>query len=98
MIEVSDNGVGIPPDMLDQVFSLFTQVGRTLDRSQGGLGIGLYLVRSLVELHGGTVTAASDGAGPRQHLHRAHPVPAAQPAPAGASPEARRPASASPAA
>ncbi|MDO9358117.1 MAG: ATP-binding protein [Polaromonas sp.] len=62
VIEVSDNGVGIPAHMLQKVFSLFTQVGRTLDRSQGGLGIGLYLVRSLVEMHGGTVTAASAGA------------------------------------
>jgi CheY-like chemotaxis protein len=45
------------------VFSLFTQVGRTLERAQGGLGIGLYLVRSLVELHGGSVTASSGGPG-----------------------------------
>jgi PAS domain S-box-containing protein len=63
VIEISDNGVGIAPEMLDKVFALFTQVGRTLDRAQGGLGIGLYLVRSLVELHGGTVTAASEGTG-----------------------------------
>jgi signal transduction histidine kinase/CheY-like chemotaxis protein len=63
VIEVSDDGVGIPADMLEQVFSLFTQVGRTLDRAQGGLGIGLYLVRSLVELHGGSVVAASEGSG-----------------------------------
>ncbi|HSH92212.1 MAG TPA: ATP-binding protein [Ramlibacter sp.] len=63
IVDVSDDGVGIPPDMLERVFSLFTQVGRTLDRSQGGLGIGLYLVRSLVEMHGGTVTASSDGPG-----------------------------------
>ena len=63
IIEVADNGVGIPPAMLDEVFGLFTQVDRTLDHAQGGLGIGLYLVRSLVELHGGTVTASSAGAG-----------------------------------
>ncbi len=63
VVEITDNGMGIPADMLESVFSLFTQVGRTLDRSQGGLGIGLYLVRSLVELHGGTVTAASGGPG-----------------------------------
>jgi PAS domain S-box-containing protein len=63
VIEVSDTGVGIPEAMLEQVFSIFTQVGRTLDRSQGGLGIGLYLVRSLVELHGGTVVARSAGVG-----------------------------------
>jgi PAS domain S-box-containing protein len=63
VIEVSDDGVGIAPEMQDKVFALFTQVGRTLDRSQGGLGIGLYLVRSLVELHRGTVTAESGGPG-----------------------------------
>jgi CheY-like chemotaxis protein len=63
VIEVSDDGAGIPANMLESVFSLFTQVGRTLDRAQGGLGIGLYLVRSLVELHGGTVVATSEGPG-----------------------------------
>jgi signal transduction histidine kinase len=61
VVAVTDNGVGIPADMLESVFMLFTQVGRTLDSSQGGLGIGLYLVKSLVELHGGKVTAASGG-------------------------------------
>ncbi|MDB5871096.1 MAG: putative histidine kinase, hybrid [Ramlibacter sp.] len=63
LIEVSDDGVGIPADMLENVFALFTQVGRTLDRAQGGLGIGLYLVRSLIELHHGTVVAESGGPG-----------------------------------
>jgi PAS domain S-box-containing protein len=63
VVEVRDDGVGIAGDMLDRVFSLFTQVNRTLDQAQGGLGIGLYLVRSLIELHGGTVTAFSAGAG-----------------------------------
>ena len=63
VIEVQDSGVGIPAEMLDRVFQLFAQVGRTIDRSQGGLGIGLSLVRSLVELHGGTVTAQSEGTG-----------------------------------
>ena len=61
LLQVIDTGVGIPGDMLGKVFDLFTQVGRTLDRSQGGLGIGLSLVRRLVELHGGTVTAQSPG-------------------------------------
>jgi signal transduction histidine kinase/ActR/RegA family two-component response regulator len=60
---VEDNGVGIPPDMLNEVFDMFTQVNRTLDRSQGGLGIGLSLVRRLTELHGGEVTASSKGLG-----------------------------------
>jgi signal transduction histidine kinase/ActR/RegA family two-component response regulator len=62
VIAVSDNGVGIPADMLAKVFDLFMQVEGTLERSQGGLGIGLTLVKRLVELHGGTVEASSDGA------------------------------------
>jgi K+-sensing histidine kinase KdpD len=62
VIEVRDNGMGIPADKLNEVFEMFSQVNRTLDRSQGGLGIGLALVRTLVQMHGGTVTA--DSAGP----------------------------------
>jgi signal transduction histidine kinase/ActR/RegA family two-component response regulator len=62
VISVADNGVGIPANMLAKVFDLFTQVEGTLERSQGGLGIGLTLVKRLVELHGGTVQASSDGA------------------------------------
>jgi len=61
--QVADNGVGIPADVLPKVFDLFTQVDGSLSRSQGGLGIGLALVRTLVELHGGRVTASSGGAG-----------------------------------
>jgi signal transduction histidine kinase len=61
VLRVRDSGVGIPAEMLPKVFDLFTQVERTLDRAQGGLGIGLALVRRLVEMHGGTVTAASEG-------------------------------------
>jgi two-component system CheB/CheR fusion protein len=65
MLEVSvrDNGIGIAPDMLPRIFDLFTQVDATPGRSQGGLGIGLTLVRTLVEMHGGTVEARSAGAG-----------------------------------
>nr|WP_304951792.1 ATP-binding protein [Xanthomonas sp. LMG 8992] len=62
-VVVQDNGSGIPADKVDAIFELFTQVDRTLDRAQGGLGIGLMLVRQLVEMHGGTVEARSDGAG-----------------------------------
>jgi signal transduction histidine kinase/DNA-binding response OmpR family regulator len=62
VFRIRDNGVGIPADMLAGIFELFTQVDRSLDRSQGGLGIGLTLVKRLVELHGGTVTAFSAGA------------------------------------
>jgi signal transduction histidine kinase len=60
-VRIEDSGVGIPQDMLSHVFGLFTQVGRSLDRAQGGLGVGLALVRRIVELHGGTVTAESPG-------------------------------------
>ena len=62
-LEVADTGIGIPPEMLPKVFDLFTQVDHALDRSQGGLGIGLTLVRRLVELHDGTASVQSDGAG-----------------------------------
>jgi PAS domain S-box-containing protein len=60
---IRDNGQGIPQSLLPQIFELFTQADRTPDRAQGGLGIGLALVRSLVELHGGAITAQSPGAG-----------------------------------
>jgi PAS domain S-box-containing protein len=63
VISVRDNGVGIPAELLPRVFDLFTQSDRTLDRSQGGLGIGLTLVRRLVQMHSGTVHASSEGAG-----------------------------------
>jgi CheY-like chemotaxis protein/nitrogen-specific signal transduction histidine kinase len=63
IIRVRDNGAGIGADMLPHIFDLFTQAERSLDRSQGGLGIGLALTRKLVELHGGEVTAASEGEG-----------------------------------
>ncbi len=60
---VCDNGIGMTGDLLLRAFDLFTQGERTADRSQGGLGIGLALVKTLVQLHGGAVTAHSDGAG-----------------------------------
>ena len=62
-VRVTDNGSGIAADVLPHVFDLFTQEGRSLDHAQGGLGIGLTVVRSLVELHGGTVSAISPGLG-----------------------------------
>ncbi len=68
LVKVRDTGVGIPADMLHRVFETFTQVDRSLDRLQGGLGIGLALVRSLVELHGGSVEARSDGPGQGSEL------------------------------
>jgi two-component system, chemotaxis family, CheB/CheR fusion protein len=63
VVRVTDTGVGMTPDMLARAFDLFAQADQSLDRSQGGLGIGLTLVRRLVALHGGTVTAASEGPG-----------------------------------
>jgi signal transduction histidine kinase/DNA-binding response OmpR family regulator len=63
VFRVRDSGMGIPPEMLSSVFDLFTQLNPSSDRSQGGLGIGLTLVRRLVELHGGTVSAYSAGPG-----------------------------------
>lgn len=63
VISVNDNGVGIPSDSLSSVFEMFSQVGRNMEHSQGGLGIGLALVRNLVSLHDGTVTATSEGVG-----------------------------------
>jgi PAS domain S-box-containing protein len=62
-IRVRDTGMGVDPDLLPHVFDLFTQADRTPDRSQGGLGIGLTLVKRLVELHGGSVEAHSEGLG-----------------------------------
>ena len=63
VIRVTDNGSGIAPEALPRIFDLFTQEGRSIDHAQGGLGIGLTVVRSLVELHGGSVEAASPGLG-----------------------------------
>jgi signal transduction histidine kinase len=62
-ITVRDNGIGIAPEMLGRVFDLFTQADRRYDRTHGGLGIGLTLVKRLVEMHGGTIAAHSDGPG-----------------------------------
>jgi PAS domain S-box-containing protein len=63
VVRVTDTGLGIPAEMLPKIFDMFTQVGTSLERSQGGLGIGLTLVRRLVEMHGGTVMAESPGPG-----------------------------------
>ncbi|MGH2746244.1 MAG: ATP-binding response regulator [Thermoleophilaceae bacterium] len=62
-ITVRDTGIGIPADMLEHVFDLFTQLDSSLERSEGGLGIGLTLVKNLVEMQGGTVKARSEGRG-----------------------------------
>ena len=62
-IRVKDNGMGIASDMLPRIFEMFVQADNSLNRTHGGLGIGLTLVKSLVEMHGGTVEATSDGLG-----------------------------------
>ena len=63
LLSVADDGIGMEPELASRVFDLFAQAERTPDRGSGGLGLGLALVKSLVELHGGTVTCASDGPG-----------------------------------
>jgi len=63
VLSVSDSGIGIPSEALPRVFDLFVQGGRGIDRSEGGLGLGLTIVRNLIERHGGSVSATSDGPG-----------------------------------
>ena len=62
-LTVRDSGIGMSPELVESAFELFAQAQRTSDRAEGGLGIGLALVRGIVELHGGTVTAHSKGLG-----------------------------------
>ena len=100
VIKVKDSGIGIAAELLPHVFDLFTQADRSLERRQGGLGIGLTLVRRLVEMHGGRVEAASEGPGrgsvftirlPRLAVDAAEPgVDPAPAAPEGPSGPARR--------
>ncbi len=82
---VTDNGIGITDDVIDHIFEMFAQAARTSDRTQGGLGIGLALVKNLVQLHGGTVSAHSEGAGKGSRFQltfpRSVPCQAAFPAP-----------------
>jgi signal transduction histidine kinase/ActR/RegA family two-component response regulator len=85
IVTVSDTGIGIPADMLGHVFDLFAQVREARDRSKGGLGIGLTLVKRLVEMHGGYVRASSAGAGRGSEFVLGFPLLAATPAEAGAA-------------
>jgi signal transduction histidine kinase/CheY-like chemotaxis protein len=77
LVAVTDNGIGIRPDMLESIFELFTQSEVTIDRTKGGLGIGLTLVKRLVELHGGTVKALSEGLGKGARFEARLPLVAA---------------------
>ena len=63
VVEISDNGIGIAADMLPEIFLMFTQVDSSLERTHAGLGVGLALSKRLIELHGGTLVAESDGIG-----------------------------------
>src|SRR5262245_19180578 len=92
---VRDTGVGIAPELLPHIFDLFVQARRSIDRAEGGLGLGLALVRRLVELHGGTVIASSAGPGQGSEFTVRLPALATSPGPAApptgaAAPSARR--------
>jgi len=91
-IAVKDDGAGIDPAFLPHIFDLFAQADQSLDRSQGGLGIGLTLVKHLVELHGGRVTAHSDGVGRGAEVAVYLPATLAAPAQASAPAGDRAPA------
>jgi CheY-like chemotaxis protein len=81
VVAVKDDGIGIPPDKLDSIFEMFSQVDQSLERSRGGLGIGLTLTRRLVELHGGSVEARSDGLGRGSEFVVRLPVAVERPSP-----------------
>ncbi|MFO0890398.1 MAG: response regulator [Isosphaeraceae bacterium] len=88
-VSVEDNGIGIAPEMLPRIFEPFVQVDASLARSQGGLGIGLTLVRTLAEMHGGRITASSPG--PGQGSEFVLRLPAAGPPPGAERPAAAHP-------
>ncbi|HTU26315.1 MAG TPA: ATP-binding protein [Pirellulales bacterium] len=79
MVSVRDNGIGIPPSMLSNIFDMFMQADRSAARSQGGLGIGLTLVKRLVEMHGGTISVQSAGPGQGSEFTVRLPVSELQP-------------------
>ena len=86
VLSVRDTGIGITPEMQRNIFDLFVQVDQSLDRAQGGLGIGLTLVRSLAELHGGTVAVQSEGTGHGSNFIIRLPLLASTPAAEGKAP------------
>ena len=90
VLTVRDSGIGLPPEMLDRIFDLFTQVDSTLARSGGGLGLGLTVVRRVLELHGGRIEARSSGLGQgSEFVVRLPLLPAAQEPVKGSQREAR---------
>ena len=91
VLSVEDTGVGISPALLPFIFDMYVQADRTLDQAQGGLGIGLTLVRRLVELHGGTIVASSEGEGRgSRFVVRLRQMPPATPSVAVSPPMERR--------
>lgn len=90
-ISVKDEGIGIPADKLQMVFEMFTQVDQSLERSHGGLGIGLTLAKRLIELHGGSIQARSDGLGKGTEMIIRLPVSIDQVPPSVAPVETRAP-------
>jgi CheY-like chemotaxis protein len=92
-VQIRDNGIGIAPEHLDHVFEMFSQVESALSRSRGGLGIGLSLTKQLIQMHGGSVKAYSDGLGKGSRFHVQLPLAAQKPVqvPKSADPS-RRPA------
>jgi PAS domain S-box-containing protein len=91
VVEISDNGIGIAPEFLPRIFDLFTQAERGLDRSQGGLGVGLTVCKQVIEMHGGSIEASSPGWGRGSTFTFRLPVaerPASAAAPSPAQPDA----------
>jgi two-component system CheB/CheR fusion protein len=87
IITVRDTGIGIPPDMLEGIFDLFVQANDVQEQDMGGMGVGLTLVRSLVELHGGTVVAASEGLGKGSEFRVTLPIAKKRRRNSGTSPD-----------
>jgi CheY-like chemotaxis protein len=79
LISVRDTGIGISAEMLPRIFDMFMQADRSIDRSHGGLGVGLTVARRLVELHGGSISASSDGVGKGSTFTVRIPMSVAQP-------------------
>jgi two-component system CheB/CheR fusion protein len=90
LVRVIDDGIGMSPETLETLFQPFAQAEQALERNKGGLGLGLALVKGLVELHGGTVSAVSDGIGKGSTVSVRLPLDTEAPMTAGPAPSARR--------